>query len=153
MVDFSKAFDSIEHVFIEQALECFGFGPEYMDWIKLIFNDREACICLCGHNTGRFTLERGIPQGDCISGYIFILAIEFLAISIRYSSKLEQFKVKGNCHPTQLYADDLTLILKRTERNLREFLKIMTDFEKASGLAINTSVLCSWAQSQERTIC
>ena len=93
MVDFSKAFDSIEHDYIWQALESFGFGPKYISWIQLIFKNREACITLCGHSTKRFTLGRGIPQGDCISGYIFLAAIEFLAISMRSAPGLGKISI------------------------------------------------------------
>ena len=139
MVDFSKAFDSIEHDYIWQALESFGFGPKYISWIQLIFKNREACITLCGHSTKRFTLGRGIPQGDCISGYIFLAAIEFLAISMRSAPGLGKISINQKSHIAQLYADDMTCLLLRTESNIRNFLKIMEDFRLASGLAMNAS--------------
>ena len=32
--DFEKAFDSVEHYFIISTLKAFGFGPEFIQWIK-----------------------------------------------------------------------------------------------------------------------
>ena len=118
LVDFSKAFDTLEHQFLWQAMEAFGFGPTYISWIQLIFRNREASVTLCGHSTKRFTLGRGIPQGDCISGYIFIMAIEFLAVKMRTSSLLEKISINGRSHICQLYADDMTCLLIRSKNNV-----------------------------------
>ena len=57
LVDFSKAFDSIEHSFIDSTLAKFGFGANFSSWIKLLLTKRFACITLAGNNTQRFTLD------------------------------------------------------------------------------------------------
>ena len=42
--NFEKAFDSIEHTFIFATLQCFGFGPDFIQWVKNIFvQGRELC--------------------------------------------------------------------------------------------------------------
>ena len=33
LIDFEKAFDTVEWPFIEKTLECYGFGPNLRKWI------------------------------------------------------------------------------------------------------------------------
>ena len=49
LVDFQKAFDSLNHTFIDNALKMYGFGDSIRQWIRLFFNKREAMILLGGH--------------------------------------------------------------------------------------------------------
>ena len=67
LVDFQKAFDSIDHTFIDNALKMYGFGDSIRKWIRLFFDKREALILLGGHLSKKIILE----QGDVISPYIF----------------------------------------------------------------------------------
>ena len=67
--DFEKAFDSIEHSFIFTTLKSFGFGTQFVQWIRTIFNSTESCIINNCHSTGFFPLERGTRQGDPLSAF------------------------------------------------------------------------------------
>ena len=44
LVDFQKAFDSIDHVFIDNALKLYGFGESIQKWVRIFFDKREALI-------------------------------------------------------------------------------------------------------------
>ena len=80
--DFEKAFDSIEHSFIFATLESFGFGPQFIRWIRTILNNPESTVMNNGHSTGYFPLQRGTRQGDPLSAYLFILCVEILFIQM-----------------------------------------------------------------------
>ena len=41
--DIEKAFDSVDHSVLLTALEKFGFGTIFIDWIKIFLNDRKSC--------------------------------------------------------------------------------------------------------------
>jgi hypothetical protein len=71
-VDFSKAFDSIEHVFIEKVLTYFNYGRNMTNMVMTILRDREGMVILDGGYSKRFRIERGTPQGDRSSPYIYI---------------------------------------------------------------------------------
>ena len=43
-VDREKAFDSVNHCFLLQILRSFGFGIDFVSWIKTILNNQESCI-------------------------------------------------------------------------------------------------------------
>ena len=79
-VDIEKAFDSINHSFLMCVLEKFGFVNEFRKWMQILeilqMKNRESCTINGGKTTPYFKLERGTRQGDPISAYLFIIALE-----------------------------------------------------------------------------
>ena len=65
-----------------------------------------------GFTTGPFSLGRGVRQGDPLSPYLFILALETLAIRIREDSNIEGLKIGDEVIKLSLCAHDMTCILK-----------------------------------------
>ena len=57
--DIEKAFDSVNHNFIFATLERFGFGPEFIHWVKTLLKNGQSCVMNNGKSTGYFNLERG----------------------------------------------------------------------------------------------
>ena len=49
---------------------------------------REAVILLGGHLSEKIFLRQGVPQGDVISPYIFLLVVEILSIKINDTKNL-----------------------------------------------------------------
>ena len=41
---FGKAFDSIYHTFIFAVLTSCGFGPDFIQWVKIFPNIAESCV-------------------------------------------------------------------------------------------------------------
>ena len=66
----------------------YGFGDSIRKWIRLFFDKREALILLGGHLSKKIILEQGVPQGDLISPYIFLLCVEILALKIKFTKNL-----------------------------------------------------------------
>ena len=67
IIDIEKAFDSVNHCFLLQILKKFGFGIDFVSWIKTILKNQESCIINGGKTRKYFKLERGARQGDPIS--------------------------------------------------------------------------------------
>lgn len=82
LVDFVKAFDSVEHAFIQKSLEFFNIGPVLTGMVMTLLHDRRACIDLGSSHSGHFKIGRGTPQGDRSSPYIFIICVEILLIKL-----------------------------------------------------------------------
>ena len=60
--DIEKAFDSIEHPFIVVTLKKLGFGPTFINWLKLLLFKQESCVMNNCHSPGYFKCSRGAPR-------------------------------------------------------------------------------------------
>ena len=137
-LDFQKAFDKVDHSFLEKTLKAFGFGQKYIFFI--IYSLRH-CVARVSNN-GRFTadieLERGIKQGATDSSQLYDLIAEVLAIQIRKNKGIKGLHVPGKLEDLKLtlYADDNNSILT-TPQSIINLFKELERFEQASGCNIN----------------
>ena len=137
-IDFQKAFDTIEWCYLQRCLECFNFGPEFIRWVMTFYNNKQSCVINNGITSDYFTLERGVRQGDQLSPYLFIIAVETLAIAVRQNTTITGITIGKNETKLLRYANDTTAVLSDVN-SARVLFKLLDDFKKLSGLAINPS--------------
>ena len=98
LIDFRKAFDSIDHEYIYKVMEGLNFGKDMIEWVRLFLTERVAHLLLGGHLTLKILLEQGVTQGDIISPFIFIIAVEILLIKITKSRHIRGIKLHTKGH-------------------------------------------------------
>ena len=76
-----------------------------------------------GHLTDKISLEQGVPQGDIISPFIFIIAVELLLIKITKSKNIQGVHIGEQECKAQAFADDTTCLIYRDENSLRMCIK------------------------------
>ena len=111
-LDFEKAFDSIEWEFLHKCSEVFNFGPDFKTWVSVLYTDISSFVCNNGVHSDFFKVERGVRQGDPLSPYLFIIAVEILAIAIRTNNEIHGINLDDNEIKLLQYADDTTGILR-----------------------------------------
>ena len=111
-VDFEKAFDSLNHKFLIAVLKKYGLGDDFIDWILTLFSSQESCVINGGHSTKYFPLERGARQGDPISAYLFVLALEIFFILIKTNNNIQGIEIFNHEFLYTAYADDTTFFVK-----------------------------------------
>ena len=136
LIDFEKAFDTIKWNFIIKALRKFNFGDSFVRWVKTLYNNIQTAVINNGMLTEFFTPKRGIRQGCPLSAYLFIIAVELLAASIRNDKKIKGVNIGKQEIKLSQYADDTTCYLA-DEDSLRLLLLKLGLFFACSGLRIN----------------
>ena len=136
--DIEKAFDSMDHTFLVTALSSFGFGPNFIGWIKILLNGNESCVINGGKTSKYFKLLRGARQGDPIAAYLFIIALEVFFIMVRSNIEIKQLSIFNHNFLLTAYADDTTFFVKDLD-SVKLILDIFGSFSCFSGFKLNTS--------------
>lgn len=94
---------------------------------------------LCGYFQG----QQGIRQFDPLSPYLFVIAMEGLALSIEKEFTNSDFKLCWRTKPRKLthlcFADDLSLFCHGDYTSTEILNNSLTSYSNLSGLAINHS--------------
>ncbi|XP_059285175.1 uncharacterized protein LOC132038538 [Lycium ferocissimum] len=122
-----------------------GFGTRWIRWIKYCINTVKFSILVNRSPTGFFSSKRGLRQGDPLSPFLFILAMEGMNDMLqnaKYNGWMKGFQVNfnadNNMEITHLqYADDTLIICDANRDRLRYLRMIFIIFEAISGLHIN----------------
>jgi hypothetical protein len=137
MLDFQKAFDSLEWNFLFTALKCFNFGESFIHWIKTLYKSPSACIKNNGYLSRDVQMERSIRQGCPISALLFIVAVETMAINIRQNENIGGISIdNGDTVKIMQYADDGVLFLNN-EEEIHEAIRLITRFGNVAGTSLN----------------
>ena len=82
-----------------------------------MYHNIESCVINNGLATDFFSLERGVRQGDRLSPYSFVVAVETLALAIRQNREIIGIKIGGEETKLLQYADYTTTALS----DIRDF--------------------------------
>ena len=137
LVDFEKAFDTLDWQFIQKSFELCNFGEKILNWIKILQNGSKSIVSQNGFFSEPINLQRGCRQGDPVLPYIFVICAEILGIAIRENKRIEGLKIFGYEHKISQYADDTTLITKNCKNSLNRVLDTLKNFHHISGLKVN----------------
>lgn len=136
-LDLEKAYDLIDHDYLQKALTRYDFPLLIRKWIGNIYKDMKSRIKVNEQITQDFPLTRSIRQGDPMSTYLFILAIEPLSQLLRNETRISPI-ILPNIGPKKIYqyADDTSVIMTNPE-NYPILMETVAIFEKGAGARLN----------------
>ncbi|KAL7852889.1 hypothetical protein SRHO_G00186740 [Serrasalmus rhombeus] len=138
-LDQEKAFDRVDHSFLERVLMTLGFGPNFLRWLKTFYTEVGSRVSINGHLSDLVPQESGVRQGCPLSPLLYALYIEPLAAAIRAHPGIDGLPIPGGGGKVvklAQYADDTTLFV-RSDQSLRLALDMVQAFGNASGAALN----------------
>ena len=129
LIDFSKAFDVVEHSILLHKLQHYGVRGIAFKWIESYLNDRKQFVNINGTDSSQKPIEYGVPQGSVLGPLLFIIYINDLPNISKFAHFI-------------LYADDANIIV--TGQNVHEVMlkveQLCNDIVKwvdNNGLALN----------------
>jgi hypothetical protein len=122
-LDFTKAFDTIEHSIIIQMMKGFGFNEPWLQWTENILSTATTSVLLNGVPGKQLACKRGVRQGDPMSPMLFVMAAELLQCIINKALHMGLIQMpipsRGTTDfPIIQYADDTILIMHALQREL-----------------------------------
>jgi hypothetical protein len=156
-VDQSKAFDSVDHGYMEKVFQFFNFGERFIGWLKTIGTNRKACVILGnGKRSSLFELLKGTAQGDCPSPIIYNICAQILIFKIELCEGIRklpiyrpmlgpmhnnspEFSLESNMETSknESFADDSTTFTYCEYSDLSTLKEILEQFAGLSGLKCN----------------
>ena len=110
-VDCKKAYDMVQHSWLEECLEIFGNAENVR---KLLTNSRTTWrteLTDCGESLGDVQIKREIFQGDSLSPLLFVLALTPMSMVLRNVCHGYEFRNREKINHL-LFIDDLKLYAK-----------------------------------------
>jgi len=138
-LDQEKAFDRVNHTFLQRVLEKLNFAPDFRWWVRVIYTDITSLVINNGWLSSPFSLQRGVRQGCLLSPLLYCLVVETLGQAIQRDTSIQGIQIPGSKNKqwkVSQYADDTTLILANDYSITRAF-NLITIFERGSGSRLN----------------
>ncbi|TYK15315.1 LINE-1 retrotransposable element ORF2 protein [Cucumis melo var. makuwa] len=112
-------------------------------WIRGCISNVTYSVLINGRPQGRIKANRGLRQGDPLSPFLFVIAMDYLSRLLSHleaSGAIKGVSLNNNCNISHiLFADDILLFLEDNDFFLNNLRMALFLFEKASGLKINLS--------------
>ena len=71
LLEFSAAFDIIDHSLLLEKYMCYDFTPPAIMWIKSYLSNRTQRVFFNGSLSNIIQVEAGIPKGSCLGPLLF----------------------------------------------------------------------------------
>ena len=130
LLDFAKAFDTVNHNILLKKLENFGIRGISLEWFKSYLNERKQLVKINNVKSSTPTIKCGVLQGSVLGPLLFLIYIN----DIQRVSELLNF---------HLFADDTSLFSHREgqfiESIVNQELKQVNNWLSANKLSLNVS--------------
>lgn len=142
-VDLRKAIDCVRWDFILASLKALAIPDSYIRLTSECLSTASFSDSFNGGSGGFFKSTKGIRQGDPLSPYLFVLAMECLsrllfsryeAGTIGYHPRTAELEISH-----LMFADDVMVFFDGTSNSLHGISECLDDFASWSGLHMNTA--------------
>ncbi|KAG7585341.1 Reverse transcriptase domain [Arabidopsis thaliana x Arabidopsis arenosa] len=140
-IDLRKAFDTVRWDFVLSTLSALGIPEKCIGWIRECVCTPTFSISVNGMSDGFFKSTRGLRQGDPLSPYLFVLAMEVFSrlLVSRFESGYISYHPKASALDIShlMFADDVMVFFDGSSSSLHGIYEVLDDFAGWSGLTMN----------------
>ena len=107
-LDFSKAFDKVDHQILLRKARNLGIGGKVIKWLEEFLTNRRQSVIVDGVKSNPTRVISGVPQGTVLGPLLFIIMINDICINIQSEifSFADDTRVLRSIHST---TDNTTL--------------------------------------------
>lgn len=128
LLDFRKAFDSVNHIVMKGLLEDIGLLPRMLRYIRNLYGRVELTLV-----SEWFKQGRGVLQGDPLSPTLFNIIIDYIVVGL---NSILGVSLHGKMINALAYADDLVL-LASSRAGLQANLNTLVERAGCLGLTLS----------------
>ena len=129
LLDFSKAFDKVNHSKLLWKLHQYGIRGQVLSWVRAFLGSRSQQVVIDGEESESIPVTSGVPQGSVLGPILFLIYINDLPDEVRSQ--------------VRLFADDTALYLTMESEDdgsaLQNDLDILSVWETRWDMEFNPS--------------
>jgi hypothetical protein len=129
LIDFSKAFDMVEHTILLDKLRHYGIRGTAYKWFESYLENREQFVSVSGKDSKKTAIKFGVPQGSILGPLLFVIYINDIPGIYNIAKFI-------------LYADDANIIISGVSmldisEKFHELSRVLVKWVDCNGLALN----------------
>ncbi|XP_062013973.1 uncharacterized protein LOC133730390 [Rosa rugosa] len=141
-LDFSKAYDRMEWLFLRKVMERFGFTRGWIDMVMQCVCSVRFSFFIRGKPRGLVIPSRGLRQGDLLSPYLFLIGAKGFSALLQQKHLLGLLPGVEVCSEAPsvnhlLFADDSMLYAQASLEACYEIQDVIDTYGRASGQLVN----------------
>ena len=91
LLDFSKAFDKVDHLGLISKLEHYGIRGPLLEWTSSFLIGRKQCVVVDGKASKPTNVLSGVPQGTVLGPLFFLVYINDISKNLTPGTKIRLF--------------------------------------------------------------
>nr|CAI72277.1 reverse transcriptase precursor, putative [Phytophthora infestans] len=140
LLDFVKAYDSLDREFLHKVLEAKGFPSKFRAIVKATHENTTVKFMANGTLSRAIAVTSGIRQGCPLAPLLFILAVDLLYDAVHQEQRLKGLRLEKDKDGEEIqvagYADDTAIYIANSSMQ-RIALGVVQTFSDVSGLRLN----------------
>lgn len=136
-LDQQKAFDRVEHSYLQAVLRIYGFPELIWRTVAHLYSNHRSSLHLLARFSREFPVARGVRQGCPLSPALFVLAIDPLLWNIDTDARIGGLPLPhSGSWKVAAYADDITVLLDDST-SVPVVLRVYDAYASLSGGKLN----------------
>ena len=137
-----KAFDRVSWDFLRRSLKALGFGPDFIKWISLMYNNNPEhpitrTIRVNGYESDSLNIKSGVAQGCSLSPLLFLCIAEGFSRLMESEKGPDGILIGGSEFNLSQYADDTVVLLRDPLTGIPRLIALLDIYCKATGMLVN----------------
>ena len=138
-IDYSKAFDCVQHNILWKIMKEMNFPTHLTSLIENLYKDQQAAVRVDGELTDWFDVNIGVRQGCILSPYLFNIYAENIMRKVHEDPNYDNYNsltIGGHDYPELRYADD-TVLLSTTAGGIENMIMSVKTYSEEQNLYLN----------------